>query len=66
MSLPAEARHRWGLDAGGGVGYIDLGDAIVVIPGGMEQLRAGLIGSVGDETWRDARAGFGDPDLASQ
>lgn len=66
MSLPAEARRRWGLDAGGGVGYLDLGDAIVVVPGGIEHLRARLIQAVDEETWRSAAAGFGDPDLASE
>jgi len=39
MSLPAPARHRWGLDDGGEVGYVDLGDAIVLIPGGVEHAR---------------------------
>ena len=29
MSLPASARHRWGLDEGGDVAYLDLGIAVV-------------------------------------
>lgn len=66
MSLPASARHRWGLDEGGDVGYLDLGDAIVLVPGGVDQLRAALLDAVGDETWESARSGFGDPDLANQ
>ena len=66
MSLPASARHRWGLDAGGEVGYLDLGDAIVLVPGGVEALRGRLLGSVTDHDWRDARAGFGDADLATE
>ena len=32
MSLPARARHRWGLDDGGEVGFLDLGDAVVIVP----------------------------------
>lgn len=28
MSLPAAARHRWNLDAGGPVDVIDLGDLL--------------------------------------
>lgn len=66
MSLPADARHRWRLDAGGDLGYLDLGDAIIVVPGGIAHLRATLLASVDDDTWRAARAGFGDPDLASE
>ena len=34
-SLPAELRHRWGIEAGGEVGFIDLGDAALVVPGGV-------------------------------
>jgi len=35
MSLPASVRHRWGLDEGGEVGYLDIGDAVILIPGGV-------------------------------
>ena len=44
MSLPASARHRWGLDEGGSVGFLDVGDAVVLIPGGVDQLRAAALG----------------------
>lgn len=66
MSLPASARHRWGLDEGGVVGYLDLGDAVVLVPGGIDELRAALLDAVSDDTWKSARTGFGDPDLADQ
>lgn len=66
MSLPAAARHRWGLDEGGDVGYLDLGDAVVLIPGGVDQLRAALLDAVSDDVWESARSGFRDPDLADQ
>jgi hypothetical protein len=66
MSLPATARHRWGLDDGGEVGYLDVGDAIVIVPGGIDQLRAALLDAVGDADWDEARAGFGDPDLVTE
>jgi hypothetical protein len=66
MSLPASARHRWGLDEGGDVGYLDLGDAVILVPGGIDQLRAALLDTVGDDVWQDARNGFGDPELADQ
>jgi bifunctional DNA-binding transcriptional regulator/antitoxin component of YhaV-PrlF toxin-antitoxin module len=64
MSLPATARRRWGLDAGGEVGFLDLGDALVIVPEGVDVLRRELIDAVTAEGWAEARAGFGDPDLA--
>lgn len=66
MSLPATARHRWGLDDGGEVGYLDIGDAVVIVPGGIAELRRTLLDAVSEADWEDARAGFGDPDLANE
>lgn len=66
MSLPAAARHRWGLDEGGEVGYLDLGDAVLLIPGGVERARKRLLEAVTDDDWADARGGFGDPELANE
>lgn len=64
-SLPAELRHRWGIDDGGEVGIIDLGDAALIVPGGVGRAR--------DELRRVLRdryeVGVGeveDPDLADQ
>lgn len=66
MSLPATARRRWGLDDRGDVGYLDLGDAVVIVPGGIERLRASLIEAVTEAGWAAARSGFGDPDLSTE
>lgn len=66
MSLPASARHRWGLDQGGEVGYLDIGDAVILVPGGVERLRRQLLETVSSESWEQARSGFGDPDLANE
>ena len=66
MSLPASTRHRWGLDAGGEVGYLDLGDAIVLVPGGIAALRHELLASVTDADWNEARLGYRDVDLATE
>jgi bifunctional DNA-binding transcriptional regulator/antitoxin component of YhaV-PrlF toxin-antitoxin module len=66
MSLPASARRRWGLEPGGEVGYLDLGDAVVLVPGGIEALRSSLLEAVTEEDWRHAREGFGDVDLANE
>ncbi len=66
MSLPASARHRWGLDDGGSVGFLDAGAVILLIPGGIEALRAAALDAVSDGDWAHARMGFGDPELASE
>ena len=66
MSLPAQTRHRWGLDAGGEVGYLDIGDAVVIIPGGIKKLRGRLIDAVSEDDWQRARRGFGDGELANE
>ena len=66
MSLPATARRRWGLEDGGSVGYLDVGDAVLLVPGGVERLRRELLGAVSEEDWKAAREGFGDPELADE
>jgi bifunctional DNA-binding transcriptional regulator/antitoxin component of YhaV-PrlF toxin-antitoxin module len=66
MSLPAAARHRWRLDRGGEVGFVDLGDAVVIVPGGVARLRRELLSAVSDDDWNRARSGFGDPELANE
>lgn len=66
MSLPAKARRRWGLEVGGQVAYLDLGDAVVLVPGGIEALRSSLLEALTDDDWQRTRDGFGDADLASE
>ena len=66
MSLPSSARHRWGLDDGGDVGYLDLGDAVLIVPGGTAAVRRVLLEQVSAQDWDEARAGFGDDALASE
>jgi bifunctional DNA-binding transcriptional regulator/antitoxin component of YhaV-PrlF toxin-antitoxin module len=63
MALPAQTRHRWGLDQGGVVGWVDLGDSVLLIPGGLGELRKELLAAA---DWDSARSGFGDPELANQ
>jgi dihydroneopterin aldolase len=66
MSLPAQARHRWGLEDGGEVAWVDYGDAIMLVPGTVEEARRDLLNALTDEDWQAAREGFGDPDLATK
>jgi bifunctional DNA-binding transcriptional regulator/antitoxin component of YhaV-PrlF toxin-antitoxin module len=64
-NLPSELRHRWGIEDGGEVGIIDLGDSALVIPGGIEvalrELRRVL-----QERYEVGIGQIEDPDLADQ
>lgn len=64
-SLPAELRHRWGIGEGGEVGIIDLGDAALIVPGGVDLARAELR-RVLRERYDNAVADIDDPDLVDQ
>ena len=66
MSLPAAARRRWGLQDGGEVAYLDLGDAVVLVRGDIASLRGRFLESLTEDDWAMARTGFGDPDLATE
>jgi len=39
---------------------------VVLMPSGVDALRSELLAMVTEDDWEDARAGFGDPELASQ
>jgi bifunctional DNA-binding transcriptional regulator/antitoxin component of YhaV-PrlF toxin-antitoxin module len=64
-SLPAELRRRWGIDGGGEVGFIDLGGAALIVPGGVEAARAELRRVLRDR-YDEGLASIDDPDLAEQ
>ena len=64
-SLPAELRHRWGIDEGGEVGFIDLGAAALVAPGGVTAARRELRRVLADR-YELGLAAVVDPDLADQ
>jgi len=66
LSLPAGARRRWGIEGGGALVYLDLGEVVVLAPGGIAQLRELMAGTLDDAAWADVRAGLGDPDLATE
>ncbi len=63
MSVPAAVRHRWGLDHGGRVTVIDLGDAVILLPpGGRQKLLAEALAAADH---RRFVSGLDDPDLAT-
>lgn len=64
-SLPAELRHRWGINQGGEVGFIDLGGAALIVPGGIGAARSELR-RVLSERYAAGLAAIEDPDLADQ
>ena len=64
-SLPAELRHRWGIDEGGEVAFIDLGDAALIVPGGVSAARRELRRVLADRYERGVAA-VEDPDLVDQ
>jgi bifunctional DNA-binding transcriptional regulator/antitoxin component of YhaV-PrlF toxin-antitoxin module len=63
MSVPAAVRHRWGLDQGGRVTVVDLGEAVVLLPPGARQRL--LAEALSAEDHRRFVAGLDDPDLAT-
>lgn len=66
LSLPAEARRRWGLERGGPVELVDLGQAALLVPGGTGTLRH-LLGEIVDaDTYIDLVSDIGEPDLKAQ
>jgi len=63
MSVPAAVRHRWGLDHGGRVTVVDLGDAVILLPpGGRQRLLAEALTA---EDHRRLVSEMDDPDLAT-
>jgi bifunctional DNA-binding transcriptional regulator/antitoxin component of YhaV-PrlF toxin-antitoxin module len=63
-SLPAELRHRWGIAEGGDVAFIDLGDAALILPGGIETARAEVRRVLAAGAYAEGLAGIDDADLA--
>jgi bifunctional DNA-binding transcriptional regulator/antitoxin component of YhaV-PrlF toxin-antitoxin module len=64
-NLPSELRHRWGIEQGGEVGIIDLGDAALVVPGGIRAARHELHRVLRDR-YETGLASIEDHDLADQ
>ncbi len=64
MSLPAAARHRWGLDNGRPVDVIDLGFGVLTVPRGEgRRLLGDLLSHDEHATYVGSLAN--DPDLAT-
>ena len=66
MSLPASARHRWGLDEGGEVGAIDMGSAVLLVPGGRLAVQRALAIAIAEGRYEQAVAEVDDADLQTE
>jgi AbrB family looped-hinge helix DNA binding protein len=64
-TIPADLRRRWGLADGGEVGVIDLGDAALIVPGGLDAARREVRRAV-QAHYDEGLAQIDDPDLADQ
>jgi AbrB family looped-hinge helix DNA binding protein len=67
MSLPAEARRRWGLENGGTVEVVDTGSVLLIVPGGRYaamNLLADAIDDAGGYTALVREIARDEPDLA--
>jgi bifunctional DNA-binding transcriptional regulator/antitoxin component of YhaV-PrlF toxin-antitoxin module len=64
-NLPAELRRRWGLVDGGEVGVIDLGNAALIVPEGVDAARREVMRVLVEHYDHGLRA-IADPDLTDQ
>jgi AbrB family looped-hinge helix DNA binding protein len=63
LSLPAEIRRRWGIEAGGPVEIVDLGDAVLLVPGEDGTFRRRMLEHLTPEAYQGLVDGIDDPDL---
>ena len=64
-TLPANLRRKWGIEEGGEVGVLDLGNAALIIPGGVESAKLELF-RVLKTTYSDGLDQLDDPELQDQ
>jgi len=64
-SLPAELRHRRGIQEGGEVAFIDPAEAALIVPGGMGDARAELK-RILHVRYDTGLAAIDDPELSNQ
>jgi bifunctional DNA-binding transcriptional regulator/antitoxin component of YhaV-PrlF toxin-antitoxin module len=64
-SIPSELRRRWGIEEGGQIAFVDLGDSALVLPGGTAEAKAELK-RVLERRYEVGLAMIEDPELADQ
>lgn len=65
-NLPAALRHRWGIDRGGEVAFVDLGDAALILPGGLDAAKLELRRVLLAGAYEAGVQSITDPDLDDQ
>ena len=66
FSLPADARHRWGIEDGGEVEVFDLGNCVVMLPVGESSARASLAHALTAARYRRHVDAVDDPNLRDE
>ena len=66
LSLPADARRRWGIEGGGRVELFDLGECVVMMPVGSRSVRASLAEALTAARYAALVAETDDPDLRDE
>lgn len=64
-NVPAPLRRRWGLEHGGEIGFVDLGGAALIVPGGVDAAQAELRRVLRDR-YEAAVSAIDDRDLIDQ
>jgi AbrB family looped-hinge helix DNA binding protein len=67
LSLPADVRRRWGMENGGSVEVVDLGESVMLIPGGDGATWRLICEAIPPDEYKKIvdKIGRDDPDLAS-
>jgi hypothetical protein len=65
MRLPETVVSRWGLEDGGKIAVIDLGGALLLLPGGVRAAKAAVHAAIGEGPYERAVAQIRDRDLSN-
>jgi AbrB family looped-hinge helix DNA binding protein len=68
LSLPADIRRRWGIERGGSVEIVDLGESVLLLPGGDGALWRLIRDAIPPEEYKHIvdEIGREEPDLATE
>jgi AbrB family looped-hinge helix DNA binding protein len=66
LSLPADVRRRWGIEDGGQVEIADLGESLLIVPGGDGTLRRAVLGTISHQEYQEYIDSIDDPDLRDE
>ena len=64
ISLPASTRHRWAVEEGSELDIVDLGDGLLILPGGPGAAKRLLADVLTADRYAANAREMNDPDLA--